>query len=414
MKLRAFTAAVLVLSAMSTAHAGGSDVVPGCRISVYQSPAGLDSVREPLADQAPNASKVVERVDLSTKGDFAGFDTDFVAVATASLEVKADGLHEFRLTSDDGSVLFIDNHPVVNHDGRHAATSRTGSVTLKQGRVSLKVLMFEGEGEQVLRVEMKAPGAKEFKVLDGSVLSTIGIAPATATGEKRFAPPAGAKPSVLVFSKTAGFRHDSIPNGIAMVQELGAINGFSVTATEDSALFTDASLDVYACVVFLSTTGDILNDEQQGAFERYMAKGRGFVGIHSASDTEYDWPYYAELVGAYFKSHPAIQDAEINVVEPRHVTTQHLPSIWRRKDEWYCFREAPRPAVNRVLMLNEASYTGGTMKGDHPVAWWQEYGGGRAFYTALGHTKESFTEPEFVEHVRRAIIWAGKIPTVGE
>jgi type 1 glutamine amidotransferase len=91
-----------------------------------------------------------------------------------------------------------------------------------------------------------------------------------------------------------------------------------------------------------------------------------------------------------------------------------LPSIWRRKDEWYCFREAPRPAVNRVLMLNEASYTGGTMKGDHPVAWWQEYGGGRAFYTALGHTKESFTEPEFVEHVRRAIIWAGKIPTVGE
>ncbi|MFZ4574108.1 MAG: ThuA domain-containing protein [Phycisphaerales bacterium] len=256
---------------------------------------------------------------------------------------------------------------------------------------------------------MKAPGEKDFAVLDATKLRTPAPEGATSAGVKQFTAPALGLPVVMVFSKTAGFRHDSIPDGIAMIKALGDSNGFEVVATEDSGLFTDENLGRCACVVFLSTTGDVLNPEQQGAFERYIGKGRGYVGVHAASDTEYDWPFYGELVGAYFKQHPAIQDADISVVEPRHVTTEHLPAVWRRKDEWYCFREAPRAGVHRVLMLNEASYQGGTMKGDHPVAWWHEFKGSRVFYTALGHTKESYTEPEFVEHVRRAIVWSGAI-----
>ncbi|GAB3959747.1 hypothetical protein GCM10027614_79930 [Micromonospora vulcania] len=159
------------------------------------------------------------------------------------------------------------------------------------------------------------------------------------------ATPAEAAPlgKVLVFSKTAGFRHSSIPNGIAAIQQLGAANGFTVTATEDAATFTTANLAQYQAVVFLSTTGDVLNAGQQGAFEAYMAGGGGFVGVHAASDTEYDWPWYGGLVGAYFASHPAIQQATVRVEDRANASTAHLPSTWPRTDEWYNYRANPAP-----------------------------------------------------------------------
>ncbi len=197
-----------------------------------------------------------------------------------------------------------------------------------------------------------------------------------------------------MFSKTAGFRHSSIPNGIAAIQQLGAANGFSVTATEDAAQFTTANLAQYQAVVWLSTTGDVLNAAQQTAFESYMASGGGYVGIHAAADTEYDWPFYGGLVGAYFSSHPAIQQATVRVESPTNVSTAHLPTNWVRTDEWYNYRTNPRSVARVLANLDEGSYSGGTM-GDHPITWCQNYGGGRAWYTGLGHTEASYTESNF-------------------
>ncbi|MEU9210924.1 ThuA domain-containing protein [Streptomyces sp. NPDC048415] len=211
---------------------------------------------------------------------------------------------------------------------------------------------------------------------------------------------------VLVFSKTAGFRHDSIPDGIAAVRELGAANGFAVDATEDAGAFTSKNLARYDAVVFLSTTGDVLDDTQQTAFERYINRGGGYVGIHAAADTEYDWAFYGGLAGAYFQSHPAIQPATVDVEDRAHPATSQLPKAWERTDEWYNYRSNPRDRAHVLASLDESSYTGGTMTGDHPIAWCQEYRGGRAFYTGGGHTKESFAEPAFRQHLLGGIRYA--------
>ena len=212
--------------------------------------------------------------------------------------------------------------------------------------------------------------------------------------------------SVLVFSKTAGFRHDSIPAGINAVRQQGSARGFSVDASEDASVFTDESLGKYKVVVFLSTTGDVLNQAQEAAFERFIRRGGGFVGVHSATDTEYDWPFYGALVGAYFAGHPDIQNATIHIEDAGHPVSASLPRPWTRRDEWYNFRQSPRSRVNVLATLDERTYTGGTMSPDHPIVWSHTYEGGRAFYTALGHTQESFSEAPFVEHLGRAILWA--------
>ncbi|WP_406356674.1 ThuA domain-containing protein [Streptomyces sp. NBC_00658] len=211
---------------------------------------------------------------------------------------------------------------------------------------------------------------------------------------------------VLVFSKTAGFRHDSIPEGIAAVRELGAADGFTVDATEDAGAFTAGNLSRYDAVVFLSTTGDVLDAAQQGAFERYIKRGGGYVGIHAAADTEYDWAFYGGLAGAYFQSHPAIQPATVDVEDRAHPATSGLPSTWNRTDEWYNYRSNPREHAHVLASLDESSYTGGTMSGDHPIAWCQEYRGGRAFYTGGGHTKESYADPAFRQHLLGGIQYA--------
>ncbi|MDQ7904483.1 ThuA domain-containing protein [Phytohabitans sp. ZYX-F-186] len=207
--------------------------------------------------------------------------------------------------------------------------------------------------------------------------------------------------SILVFSKTAGFRHDSIPAGIAAIQQLGADNGFTVDATEDAGAFTDANLDRYAAVVWLSTTGDVLDADQQAAFERYIRGGGGYAGIHAASDTEYSWAWYGDLVGAYFASHPANQTATIKVEDPAHPSTAHLPAKWTRFDEWYNFQTNPRADVHVLASLDERTYTpgAGAMGADHPTAWCHDFDGGRAWYTGSGHTIESYSEPDFLAHL---------------
>jgi type 1 glutamine amidotransferase len=243
-----------------------------------------------------------------------------------------------------------------------------------------------------------------------SVSQAAPLEPAAEAPESQQVAPAKDEPeedeSVLVFSKTAGFRHDAIPQGITAIEELGAKNGFAVDTTEDGGAFTAGNLEKYEAVVFLSTTGDVLDAGQQKAFEDYIADGGGYVGVHAAADTEYDWPFYGGLVGAYFAGHPAIQEATVEVEDRNHPATKDLDKKWVRTDEWYNYRTNPRAQVHVLATLDESSYTGGTMGEDHPIAWCRSYEGGRSFYTGLGHTKESYAEPGFRSHLLGGIQYA--------
>ena len=215
---------------------------------------------------------------------------------------------------------------------------------------------------------------------------------------------------ILVFSKTAAFRHASIPDGIAAVRKLGAQNGFEVEASEDANLFNDGDLSRFDAVLFLCTTGSIFLPSQQAALERYLEGGKGYVGVHSASDTEHTWPWYGALVGAYFLNHPYQQTATIRLEDRLHPSTRNLPNPWRRFDEWYNFNANPRAKVHVLAVLDETSYAGGQMGSDHPIAWCQYYDRGRSWYTALGHTSETYSEPLFLEHLMGGIRFAAGYP----
>jgi type 1 glutamine amidotransferase len=210
---------------------------------------------------------------------------------------------------------------------------------------------------------------------------------------------------ILVFSRTLGFHHASIPTGIAAIQKIGKDNSMEVDTTTDASFFNEKQLSKYAAVVFLSTTGNVLNDEQQLVFENYIKKGGGFVGIHAATDTEYDWPWYNQLVGAYFKSHPKQQEAVLHIIDQSHISTMHLPKDWKRFDVWYIFKSI-QTDLHVLITIDEKSYTGGENGEVHPMAWWHDFDGGRAFYTEFGHTDESYADPLFIQHVTGGIAYA--------
>jgi type 1 glutamine amidotransferase len=207
---------------------------------------------------------------------------------------------------------------------------------------------------------------------------------------------------LLVYTRTAGYRHDSIPAGVAALRGLA---GYAVDATEDLAVFRPGQVSRYAAIVFLSTSGDVLDEAGRDALKGYMAAGGAWLGIHGASTSEYDWPWFGDLAGAWFDQHPPVQDGTIVVEDRDHPATGHLGATWTRRDEWYAFRANPRPRVRVLLSVDEASYTGGTMGADHPIAWCHDRLGGRSFYTALGHTAESFAEPAFLRHLSGALSW---------
>ncbi|MCE6991623.1 ThuA domain-containing protein [Dyadobacter sp. CY323] len=212
---------------------------------------------------------------------------------------------------------------------------------------------------------------------------------------------------VLVFSKTAGFRHSSIPAGRTAIIKLGKDTGFAVDTTENAAVFTEKNLLKYSAVIFLNTTGDILNDKQQDAFERYIQAGGGYVGIHAATDTEYEWPWYNKLSGAYFASHPGnpnVQQGEAYVVNDQHPSMTDFPKKWTIKDEFYDFKSF-NPKVTVLVKIDEKSYKDGKMGDDHPMSWYHEYDGGKAFYTNFGHEDATFVNPVFVKHLTGGLNW---------
>ncbi|KXK63736.1 Crp/Fnr family transcriptional regulator [Micromonospora rosaria] len=209
---------------------------------------------------------------------------------------------------------------------------------------------------------------------------------------------------VLVFSRTTGFRHESIPAGVRTIQELRP----GVEATEDPDAFTRSNLARFAAVVFLNTNGRVLTDTGRTALEGYVRGGGGFLGVHSAAATEYGWPFYGDLVGAWFDRHPEVQPATVTVVDPGHPATAHLPASGTRVDEWYDFRSYPDARI--LLRVDESTYDGGGMGADHPLAWCHERFGGRSFYTALGHTTEAYAEPAFRAHLAYALGWVSGDP----
>ena len=219
---------------------------------------------------------------------------------------------------------------------------------------------------------------------------------------------AAQQPRVLVFSRTTGFRHSSIPNGIAAIRKLGQENGFAVDTSEDAGAFTQKNLARYSAVVFLSTTGDVLNPAQQDVFERYIQAGGGYVGVHSATDTEYDWPWYGRLAGAYFNGHPGnpnVRKGSYRVLDTTHVSTRGLPARFDREDEFYNFKSID-PTIHVLIEIDEKSYEGGTNGDHHPMSWYHAFDGGRAWYTNMGHTEATYTEPLFLQHLLGGLRYA--------
>jgi uncharacterized protein len=211
---------------------------------------------------------------------------------------------------------------------------------------------------------------------------------------------------ILVFSKTAGFRHtSSIVAGKKYLLELGMKNKFGVDTTENAEAFTAENLKQYAAVIFLCTTGNVLNDQQQQAFEQFIRSGGGYFGLHSAADTEYDWAWFGELNGAYFKNHPRPQEAVFHVVDQNNIATAHLPKVWKRSDELYNFKWIGTD-LKILITIDESTYNGGGNGEDHPMAWYHEFDGGRGFYTALGHDNKSWEDPLFLQHVLGGIQYA--------
>ena len=221
---------------------------------------------------------------------------------------------------------------------------------------------------------------------------------------------AGEPLSVLVFIRTEGFAHPSIADGVAMIDDIGIEEGHLITVTAETDAFTPSALALYDVTVWLSTTGDVLDDAEQDAFEGFMHRGGGYVGIHAAADCEYRWPWYGELLGngAWFLSHPAIQTATLLLEDPDHPGAGFTEPATPLEDEWYNFQANPRPAVDVVMTLDEGSYDPGpgAMGADHPIVWAHDFGGGRAFYTALGHRPETYLDERFKAQVSGAIRWA--------
>ena len=231
---------------------------------------------------------------------------------------------------------------------------------------------------------------------------TLGLWGLHSCSDKREGPP-----KLLVFSKTMGFRHTSIPAGIEALQKLASDQGYVLDTTENASNFNEANLEQYSAVIFLNTTGNILNAKEEAAFERYIQAGGGFVGVHAATDTEYDWKWYGRLVGAYFASHPeGLQQADFRIVDKESEANAHFEQeVWNKQDEIYNFRAVPQ-GVQVLIKVDEDSYEGGTMEGNHPISWTNEYDGGRVFYTALGHTEESYGDPLFLQHLQGGIAFA--------
>jgi type 1 glutamine amidotransferase len=229
-----------------------------------------------------------------------------------------------------------------------------------------------------------------------------------ATAQKQF--------KALIVTTTRGWHHESLHAGVLAIQDLARKNFFDAVLWEDPNGFTDKYLSQFQVVIFLNTTGDIFDSAQQKVMERFVQSGKGYVGIHSASDTEYDWDWYNKLVGRMFHIHPTIQTAQLNIVDATFPGLQGFANNKLWTDEWYEFGPEKTSGLHYVLSVDESTYNpkadwGPRGKGEgmgklHPIAWYHDFDGGRAFYTALGHMPTDFSDPAFLNHLYAGIFWA--------
>ena len=209
--------------------------------------------------------------------------------------------------------------------------------------------------------------------------------------------------SVLVITETKGWVHDSIESGLKLIQNIGNKNNFNVYHSDNSSVITYKNLKEIKTIIFLNTTEEILTDVEQKVMESFIKSGKGFVGVHAAADTEYNWQWYGKLVGAYYRNHPEVMNGKILTIN--HKITNHLDSEWEIEDEWYNF-DYVNYDINILLHLDEDSYVGGEHPDYHPMTWYHEYDGGRSFYTGLGHTKEVYEDERFIKLLEKGILYA--------
>ncbi|MGB5553162.1 MAG: ThuA domain-containing protein [Flavobacteriaceae bacterium] len=219
--------------------------------------------------------------------------------------------------------------------------------------------------------------------------------------------------NLLILTKTGQYRHASLPDAIKGFVEMSEENGWKSTFTEDSSFFTEETLAKFDVVVFLLTNKNILSDSEKKAFQHFIQSGGGFVGVHSATVTELEWPWFGELIGARFIGHSGVQKGKIHIENKEHPSTQHIKKdslVW--EDEWYALDKSPRANTNVLISLDENSIDVKEFNGrdismdDHPIAWYHEFDGGRVFQTQLGHCSELYQDPLFKKHLIGAISWA--------
>ena len=220
--------------------------------------------------------------------------------------------------------------------------------------------------------------------------------------------------NLLVFSKTSGYRHESISSGLKMLYDLSKKQNWIITATENGSFFNDDNLQNIDVIVFLNPTGDGLNEEEQKAFEKFAQSKKGIVGIHAAADFEYEWPFYGNIMGAYFRTHPPAQEGTVIFEDYGHPAMKPFKGMktYTTFDEWYSYKENPRSKVHVLATLDENSIKKASddnwKMGDHPIIWWQEVDETRSFYTVFGHTHEAFQNNLIIEHIKNAINWTGR------
>ncbi|WP_084285637.1 ThuA domain-containing protein [Solirubrobacter soli] len=355
----------------------------------------------------------------------------YTAAATRTATVTvSDGKGGTGTASLTGIVIQANRNPTIANTTAAApsagiaplAVQFTGAATDPDGHAVSYSWDLDGDGTfetatQNPTTTYNTPGTQNpvLRVTDafgGSATRTLPITVLSPTTDPN------ARFNVLIYSRTAGFRHSSIDEGIAAIKLLGQQNGFGVDAIEEPSLFTDAFLARYDAIVFLSTTGDAVPQvAQQDAIERFIRAGNGYVGIHAAADTEYTWPWYGKLVGAYFRNHPnGTPTATVLREDATHYTTSHLPAAWTRVDEWYNYQGFTNPVINGggidfsprnnpvhvLLTMDESTYNesdGNTADDDHPISWCHRYDGGRSWYTGMGHTEASYLDANFLKHL---------------
>ncbi|MEP1445271.1 MAG: ThuA domain-containing protein [Paraglaciecola sp.] len=221
--------------------------------------------------------------------------------------------------------------------------------------------------------------------------------------------------NALLITKTSGWHHESINAGVTSIRKMASAHHFDLDWQGNTNKINKKQLQKFDVVIFLSTTGDILDNEQQTALENFIQSGKGFVGIHSAADTEYQWPWYQKLVGRNFITHPKIQTAKLKVESRNFPGLSRMPDEFLWTDEWYHFSDAHVDNLNYLLSVDESTYNPKTktnqgnydgMGSFHPIAWYHDFDGGRAFYTGLGHLEAHYQNPLFLEHLYGGIYWA--------